>query len=384
MRTGESPHRLRAGFTLGVSIAPNGTKVATHRIANCREQLAVLAAFYWRCRRPSVIFSQEYNNQCLNSCNGQKTPRISLVDAGSAHFKTSFMSNKRQKTLAKKNPKEGSSFSDNLLANNEEPKSECHRDEMILGVVLTEEIIGFGSEYDNDDDGAQGRIREELEEVIRLHRKQGKLLRHGNPNDRKIISEAIFCRSNYAGHGKWIHGLIESGYRDQVRMNDYNFCRALNIKRLNDYACREAVAILKVFAIKQGIHADALTMTDGAEVIDQIAIVLRCEDFPSPPAPPGKEMPPNSDSLRFRHGPDYRDCTWNGKRYTFSTMQAACVQVLWEERDKGTLELSQQYILEKAGSEAERLKDVFKGSEAWTTMIVKGSTHGSYGLATPR
>ena len=262
-------------------------------------------------------------------------------------------------------------------------KGNPRRDEQILGVVLTEEITGFGYEFDNDDNGAQGRIRAELEGRIEYHREQGKLLRGGIVNDRKVIVEAILCRWNYGDHAKWIDGLIESEHRGLDRLNDHNLCRVINIKRLNDLACREAVAILKVFATKQGINAAALTMAEGEDVIDQIAVVLRSEKYPPPPASPSGETPPKLDALRFRCGPDYRDCTWNGKRYTFSTMQAACVQVLWEERDKGTLELSQQYLLEKAGSESQRLKDVFKGSDAWATMIVKGSTHGSIRLAEP-
>jgi len=105
----------------------------------------------------------------------------------------------------------------------------------------------------------------------------------------------------------------------------------------------------------------------------------------SPSAPPAGSTvtPPGLDSKRFRAGPDYRDCTWNGERYTFTTTQAACVQALWEERDKGTLELSQQLLLEKAGAESGQLKDVFKKHPAWKKMIVCGSRSGLYKLADP-
>ncbi len=86
---------------------------------------------------------------------------------------------------------------------------------------------------------------------------------------------------------------------------------------------------------------------------------------------------------RFRHGPDYRECTWNGERFTFTTTQAAIVQVLWEERDKGTLELGQPLLLEKAGAESQQLKDVFKNHPAWKKMIVRGSRTGLFKLADP-
>jgi hypothetical protein len=103
-----------------------------------------------------------------------------------------------------------------------------------------------------------------------------------------------------------------------------------------------------------------------------------------PPLAGSTATPTRLDPALFRHGPDYRDCTWNGERFTLTTTQAACVQTLWEERDKGTLELSQQYILEKSGAESQQLKDVFKKSTAWGTMIVRGSTQGSFRLSEPK
>jgi hypothetical protein len=88
------------------------------------------------------------------------------------------------------------------------------------------------------------------------------------------------------------------------------------------------------------------------------------------------------DPARFRHGPDFRSCHWDGTDYTFTPTQAACVKVLWAAMENGTPDVGQQYILvEGAGAESQSLKDVFKGSRAWRNMIVKGEKQGSYRLA---
>jgi hypothetical protein len=100
----------------------------------------------------------------------------------------------------------------------------------------------------------------------------------------------------------------------------------------------------------------------------------------TPPA--DSTTPPRLDPERFRHGPDYRDCMWNGTHYTVTATQAACVKVLWEAWEHGTPEVGQQHILETAGSESSSLKDVFKGSTAWKTMIVS-TRQGLFRLAEP-
>jgi hypothetical protein len=84
-----------------------------------------------------------------------------------------------------------------------------------------------------------------------------------------------------------------------------------------------------------------------------------------------------------RHSLDYRSVRWCGTDYTFTSVQAACVKLLWEAWENGTPELGQATILEHeyVGSESSRLVDLFKKHPAWQTMIVSGTTSGSYRLA---
>ncbi len=82
-----------------------------------------------------------------------------------------------------------------------------------------------------------------------------------------------------------------------------------------------------------------------------------------------------------RPGPDYRDVLWHGANHKFTATQAAVVKVLWEAYTNETPDVGQETLLEKAGSDAKRLSDLFKGHAAWDTMIVEGTTRGTRRLA---
>jgi hypothetical protein len=86
-----------------------------------------------------------------------------------------------------------------------------------------------------------------------------------------------------------------------------------------------------------------------------------------------------------QHSPDFRSVHWRGTDYTFATVQAECVKVMWEAWEAGTPAMAQATILTRADSDSERLSDVFsKGKHpAWGTMIVK-SGKGMFGLAKPK
>jgi hypothetical protein len=114
------------------------------------------------------------------------------------------------------------------------------------------------------------------------------------------------------------------------------------------------------------------------------AVVTALTEFrPAPPPADSTATPPGLDPTRFRRGPDYADCTWNGKRHTFAPAQRACVKVLWEAFVNGTPEVGQSYVLAEAGYDSTRLQDVFKGNDAWKTMIVKGLAKDTFRLAEP-
>jgi hypothetical protein len=90
-----------------------------------------------------------------------------------------------------------------------------------------------------------------------------------------------------------------------------------------------------------------------------------------------------SRSDEARHSRDFRSVRWFGHQYFFTPDQAACVKRLCEDWQNGTPEVGQDAILGRAGCKTTRLVDLFKQHEAWGTMIVSGTTKGSFRLQPP-
>ena len=90
-----------------------------------------------------------------------------------------------------------------------------------------------------------------------------------------------------------------------------------------------------------------------------------------------KSMP---DKKVFDHSPNYRSAILDGIPYTFTTKQAAVVKILHEHWKRRLPELSQQYILTEVESDLLRLKDLFKGNDAWGILIIKGTHRDTYRL----
>lgn len=88
------------------------------------------------------------------------------------------------------------------------------------------------------------------------------------------------------------------------------------------------------------------------------------------------------------HSDDFRSVNWYGTEYTFTSSQAACVKVLWEHWERKTPEVSQHTVLTVADISGERLDNVFRNSKgkqhsAWGTMIVRGTSKGTFRLNRP-
>jgi hypothetical protein len=86
-----------------------------------------------------------------------------------------------------------------------------------------------------------------------------------------------------------------------------------------------------------------------------------------------------------RHSPDFRSVNWFGVSYAFTPLQAACVRVLWEAWENGTPEVSGERLLESSDTDRDtkRIDTVFQNHPAWKTVIVSGTTKGSYRLCAP-
>lgn len=81
----------------------------------------------------------------------------------------------------------------------------------------------------------------------------------------------------------------------------------------------------------------------------------------NPPTPPDPDTPLFSE--------DYRSGRWKDYRFTFLTKWAAVMEKLHANWQQGTPDLSKDVLLEAAGSDASELRDLFRGHEAWKTLI---------------
>lgn len=94
-----------------------------------------------------------------------------------------------------------------------------------------------------------------------------------------------------------------------------------------------------------------------------------------------KSKPMAEPKTSNTHSPDFASINWRGAVYKFTKTQRIVVKELWEAFERGTPELSQEYLLEKAESNSTKLADLFQTNPAWGSVIVPGESRGSFQLA---
>jgi hypothetical protein len=132
--------------------------------------------------------------------------------------------------------------------------------------------------------------------------------------------------------------------------------------------------------------SDLVKLEDLKEYIENISKKLNI-DFPLPPLlfPGTQEEKRSTDGEEkapsFTPSPDFRSVKKGDKRFSLSTSQAAVIETLFEEYQRGTLDISQEHLLERAGSKGNRLRDLFKQNmEAWNNLIMQGKRKGLFRL----
>src|SRR5262249_52955083 len=71
------------------------------------------------------------------------------------------------------------------------------------------------------------------------------------------------------------------------------------------------------------------------------------------------------------HSDDYRTIRFNGTSYNLTTRQAQVVQILHDAYKNRTPGLGHANILERLGTSKSRLRDTFRKTGLWGTLIVK-------------
>jgi hypothetical protein len=93
---------------------------------------------------------------------------------------------------------------------------------------------------------------------------------------------------------------------------------------------------------------------------------------------PEPETP--AQQAAFGHSPDFRSLRWRRREYPFTERQAPVVKLLWDAWEDGAPDVGTATLLTAAGTTGDRLRDVFQDNEAWGTIIVPGTSRGTYRL----
>jgi hypothetical protein len=79
----------------------------------------------------------------------------------------------------------------------------------------------------------------------------------------------------------------------------------------------------------------------------------------------------------FRCSEGYRSVNLRGRQFELTVNQARVVEKLHRAYQQGTPVLSDAHLLEALHINSDRLRDVFKNSDAWGTLVKKGERQGT-------
>lgn len=92
--------------------------------------------------------------------------------------------------------------------------------------------------------------------------------------------------------------------------------------------------------------------------------------------------PPTSTSDEFSAGSDYRTIRFKGEEHKLTSNQAKIVKVLHEAYLRGTRAVGKDRLLNAIEAETSRVRDSFKGSPLWGTLIISNrKPRGTYQLS---
>jgi hypothetical protein len=126
-------------------------------------------------------------------------------------------------------------------------------------------------------------------------------------------------------------------------------------------------------------------LRDRTEAIEQQIVVAQFLKAGAQAEPDAKlqEQTQETGLDAMRHSPDFRAVKWGEIDFVFTQTQAPVVKALWEAMKNSTPELGQAWLLEAAGSEGRRLKDIFRRHPAFGTLIIKGTRKDTFRLVSP-
>ncbi len=156
--------------------------------------------------------------------------------------------------------------------------------------------------------------------------------------------------------------------------------------RRSDELLEDLLALARQLCLQRWGQAPVLlklTLPDGREQVEVVPLVPVAAEPPA--ARPGLE-PASAEAVYSGppwHSADFTVVRWPALgEYRFKRgKQALVVAELWRAMEEGDPERDQAALLKVVESDCTRLRDLFSRSAAWGTLIIQGSTPGTYRLA---
>lgn len=125
---------------------------------------------------------------------------------------------------------------------------------------------------------------------------------------------------------------------------------------------------------------EALRVTVGNICDDELNLSPRMDVLAARLSPVSKVMG-NDPGTGLRWGIGFLSVAWRSEQFDFTPPQGAVVELLFDAWKNRTPFLHQSAVLERIGSGASELRDLFRNHRAWGRFIVSGPIRGTFGLS---
>jgi hypothetical protein len=128
--------------------------------------------------------------------------------------------------------------------------------------------------------------------------------------------------------------------------------------------------------------AASLGFLDEADSRFVLAAITRFFGEPSRVYGAENSTPPTGEKSVFRHDGDFAWVVWKGHRYKLGPTARKAMRILYNAYDRHEPEVSGTALMKEIGTPSSRVRDVFKRTGLWKTLVVSTSP-GVYRLNLP-
>jgi hypothetical protein len=143
-----------------------------------------------------------------------------------------------------------------------------------------------------------------------------------------------------------------------------------SIAEVMPFEKRGTFAVMKPSDPVSAVHA-ALRGDAGRP---KVSVVIITDDGTSRGRPIGFVTPWD---MLLTYSDDFRDIKWQGQSFGLTPRQAEVVRLLYRAYENGTPQLSDKFICAALHTSESRLRDTFRKSKVWGTLIIPGNRPGT-------